>query len=227
MVVEDTSNYRNPIDALEDTPEWDYSANKDGIGRPDRDMPSLRNHLKRYRRLVEGREAIVDSLQHLREVYRTDLEGVKVPDALVADIPRGTMYSYEGLEKILVTEEAKLRPDAEQVVLLSEVLEACRNELLPRLTARRSQYDFSPAWVDNWLLGKGAYGKATLWLKQNHDGIVTDVSYTNPTPDNMEFHGPADTFLAAHSSKRRRIRPRRLGSQKYPRPSLLRRRRQT
>ena len=48
--------------------------------------------------------------------------------------------------------------------------------LRSRLQARREEDGFGASWVGKWEIGGGSYGKANLWVKQNQDGVITDVS---------------------------------------------------
>ena len=62
-------------------------------------------------------------------------------------------------------------------------------EQLASLSKARQAALLNHRWVGQWELGAGAFGRATGWVKQNKDGIVSDVSlFTARQRPSSAFH---------------------------------------
>ena len=62
---------------------------------------------------------------------------------------------------------------------IKRILQARSDALKAQADMIRSENGFSNSWVGQWQIGRGAFGVANLWLKQDRDGIIVDVSETH------------------------------------------------
>lgn len=164
------------------TREYDFSVEDEGV-RYDKEgkvKVTLRGYVEEWRRLIHARRAFMVAIADLRDLLERYVEDLDPPDERIV----GNMgWSGRRLDE-MYKEETDLK-DADEDELNNFLLPRIQfgeQREAERLEAVRQDLGVSKQWIGGWELGTGSFGSAVVWVKQDSQGRIIDVSRDRPLP---------------------------------------------
>ncbi|KAK4541905.1 hypothetical protein LTR36_007269 [Oleoguttula mirabilis] len=148
--------------AVEHAEDYDYA--NDGEGT----KATLQKHIDSCSRLLEARRDYITRSERMSAVLSSGLAGM--PAMAEVDIHLST----KRMADIVVPERVEVENLLKSIDGLRTQLNKGPEDMAPRLAARRKVFSFGPAWAGGWSIGSGAFGKASLWVKQDKVGTIID-----------------------------------------------------
>ncbi|KAI6804518.1 hypothetical protein KC361_g86 [Hortaea werneckii] len=125
-------------------------------------------------KMADARRAFLVATADLRDLLESYVEDIDPPDARII----GNMsWSQVQLDDMYEEEFKSLKADEGELnnVLLPR-LELGEQRAAERLEKRRQDLGVSKQWIGGWGLGEGSFGSAAIWVKQDSQGRIVDVS---------------------------------------------------
>lgn len=167
------------------TANYDFSVEDEG-DRYDKDgkrKVTLQGYVEQWQRLIGARRAFKVAIADLRDLLERCVEDIIPPDERIV----GNMtWSQKQLDD-MYEEETKLK-DADEHELKHVLLRRIKfgeQRAAERLESRRQDLGVGKQWIGGWGLGGGGFGSATIWVKQDSQGRIVDVSL--PTAHSASF----------------------------------------
>ncbi|KAI7471891.1 hypothetical protein KC351_g11944 [Hortaea werneckii] len=133
---------------------------------------TLQGYVEQWERLIEARRAFKVAIADLRDLLERYVGDIEPPDERIA----GNMtWSQKQLDD-MYEEETNLK-DADERELTNILLPRLKfgeQRAAERLKTRRQDLGVSNQWIGGWKLGKGGFGSATIWVKQDSQGRIVD-----------------------------------------------------
>lgn len=151
--VEDTKSYP-PLEKPEEeglTAELDFA-------------PTFEMHLKATERLLEIRRRGQAALRALNAMQ-------------MASSKESNKDSRAGVKSMVAQMDKDINKMAKELDAKRKQLPQHQKAAAARAESRRDRGRLGKGWVGSWTLGDGTFGKAELFLKQNSDGSIIDVSW--------------------------------------------------
>ena len=135
---------------------------------------TLHVYVEQWRRLIEARRAFLVATADLRDLLERYVEDIDPPDARII----GNMSWSQKQLHDMHEEETKLKKadEGELNNVLLPRLEFGEQRAAERLERRRQDLGVSKQWIGGWGLGEGSFGSAAIWVKQDSQGRIVDVS---------------------------------------------------
>lgn len=158
------------------TEEYDFSFEDDG-DRYDEEgkiKPTLWWYVEEWRQLIQARRAFKVAIADLLDLLERYVEDLDPPDERIVGNMGWSGRQLDGMYK----EETALK-DADENQLndtLQPQIESGEQRASERLEAMRQDLGVSKQWIGGWELGAGSFGSAAIWVKQDSQGRIIDVS---------------------------------------------------
>ncbi|GAB1738860.1 hypothetical protein NU219Hw_g3644t1 [Hortaea werneckii] len=159
------------------TEEYDFSVEDEGdrYGEEGKAKVTLWWYVEEWRSLIRARRAFIVAAADLRDLLERHVEDLDPPDERIV---RGMDWSGRQLDE-MYKEEIKLK-DADEDKLndtLQPQIESGEQRASERLGAMRQDLGVSKQWIGGWEVGEGGFGSASIWVKQDSQGIIVDLCF--------------------------------------------------